>query len=234
MAAQLVIDIGNSRVKAGLVEEGALQESFLVASPEELTQWQGYQVIFIDTRGDKHWRAVLAALEAEELTRARPLPFPTLYSQELGADRAAQLIAAWAAQRFPAAVVSLGTAFVLDYLDEQGTHVGGIISPGAHLRLRALAENTGRLPRLSLTPVEAHLGRDTASALRAGALHGLGFELQGWLSLLPAHTTLWVCGGEYALLARYLPSNAIFAPDLTLKGVWLWWHYLHDGSASGG
>lgn len=234
MATQLVIDIGNSRVKAALVEEGTLQESFLIASPVELTQWQGHKIIFIDSRGEKSWREALAALGAEELTRARPLPFPSLYSQELGADRAAQLTAAWQAQRFPAVVLSLGTALVVDYLDEQGTHVGGIISPGVHLRLRALAEHTGRLPRLSLAPVEAYLGRDTASALRAGALHGLGFELRGWLALFPAHTTLWVCGGEYPLLARYLPPHAIFAPDLTLKGVWLWWQYLQGGSASGG
>lgn len=84
-----------------------------------------HSIAYVDTRLSPQWRESLHAAGATELTSDLGLPFPTRYSPHLGPDRAAQLVAAWYAQQFPAVVLSLGTAYTLDYLDAEGRHVEG-------------------------------------------------------------------------------------------------------------
>jgi type III pantothenate kinase len=128
-------------------------------------------------------------------------------------------------------LLSLGTACVIDYFNPAGIHEGGIITAGAHLRVWALSQRTGQLPLVEPEIPSKLWGTDTPDALRAGAIHGLGLEIQGWIRSLMGNKAglLWVSGGEAPLVKPYLPSNAIFAPDLTLRGAWLWWHYLQQG-----
>ncbi len=231
--ALLALDIGNSRIKAAFFTDTGEAQPVALRRPQDLTRWTHSPIAYIDTRMDGRWRAYLQELGALELVTELGVPFPTQYSARLGPDRAAQLVAAWQAKRFPAVVLSLGTAYTLDYLDGEGLHVGGVIGAGLSLRLRALAHFTGRLPRIKPAPVSPLLGTDTTEAMQVGALRGLAFELVGWLEALPSSPqVLWLCGGEAPLLLPYLPSYAIFAPDLTLRGAWLWWHFLRGESPS--
>lgn len=238
--ALVVLDIGNSRIKAALFSESGEAKSITLRSPRDLTAWGDMPIAYVDTRMSPRWRDPLAELGALELLPELGLPFSSRYSTQLGPDRAAQLIAAWHAKRFPAAVISLGTAYTLDYLDAEGMHLGGVIGAGVSLRLRSLAHFTGRLPRVKPAPRVPLLATNTTEALQAGALRGLTFELLGWLKALPTPPqVVWLCGGDAPLLRPYLPTYAIFAPDLTLLGAWLWWHFLRGewpssaGSPSG-
>lgn len=225
--ALLVLDIGNSRVKAALFSDAGEAQPVMLRSPQALRAWTDVPIAYIDTRMASSWREALQKMGAVELGAELGLPFPTRYSARLGPDRAAGLVAAWHAKRFPAVVVSVGTAYTLDYLDAEGVHVGGVIGAGLLLRLRSLAHFTGRLPRVQPTADVPLLATDTAEALQAGALRGLAFELLGWLNALPAPPqVLWLCGGDAAWLRSYLPAYAIFAPDLILRGAWLWWHFI--------
>mgnify|MGYP000106106582 CR=1 FL=1 len=221
----LVIELGNSRTKMARFPAEAPPTVVTLKSPPELEKWAGEQIVFLDTRSDPVWRAALARLGAQELRTAQGLPFRTAYSTRLGPDRAAQLVAAWQAKSFPALVISLGTACVLDYLDKDGVHRGGIIAPGLHLRLWALHHRTGRLPLVAPIENPPLLGQDTPEALQSAALYGLAWELQGWIRQLNPQT-LWLTGGEAEKIRPYLPSGSIFAPDLTLTGAWLWWQFL--------
>ncbi|MCX8112786.1 MAG: type III pantothenate kinase [Bacteroidia bacterium] len=230
----LCIDIGNSAVKAARFSpRGRLLSFWRMESPRELVGLEGEFIAYIDTRLDSEWREVLSAQGAVELTMACGVPFSSDYTPRLGPDRAAQLIAVWEAKRWPALVLSLGTACTLDYMDEKGRHRGGIITTGIDLRLRALAAHTGRLPKVQPTPNPPLLGKDTPEAMLAGAIHGLGLELKGWIELLKSpNTTIWITGGEAELIRTALPSDAIFAPELTLRGVWLWQRFLRRSGGS--
>lgn len=227
----LVIDLGNSRTKAAYFPSEGPPEVFTLDNPSDLQDRATDPVVFLDTRSDPVWRAALAQLGAEELKVDRGMPFHSEYSSRLGPDRAAQLVAAWEAKGFPALVISLGTACVLDYLDREGVHRGGIIAAGMHLRLWALHQRTGRLPLVSLTKRPPLLGQDTPQALQSAALHGLVWELHGWIHEL-APQTIWLTGGEAEKIRPYLPVSSIFAPDLTLMGAWLWWQFLQGRRSS--
>lgn len=226
----LIVEVGNSRVKAALFPSQHPPEVLLLRDPTELEAWTSSSVAFLDTRNDPIWRAALERLGAQELTVAQGLPFRSEYSSQLGPDRAAQLVAAWEAGGFPALVISLGTACVLDYLDKDGVHRGGVITSGLHARLWALHHRTGRLPLVAPTENPPLLGQDTPEALQA-ALYGLVWELQGWIRRLGPQT-LWLTGGEADKIRPYLPPGSIFAPDLTLTGAWLWWQFLQGRRSS--
>lgn len=235
-AHALCLDIGNSTVKgAFFLGDGTLWKLQTFTAPEELTQLTVCHIAYIDTRMDGSWREMLARVGAEELHPEKGLPFPTDYSQRLGPDRAAQLVAAWETRRFPAVILSVGTACTVDYLDAQGRHRGGSITAGIHLRLQVLAEKTGRLPAVSPTPTVPLLGQDTEEAIQAGVVGGFRSEIAGRLAHLRevlGDFTLWVTGGEMDLVRMALPSDAIFAPELTLRGVWLWQRFLHSSGDS--
>lgn len=104
--ALLVVDIGNSRVKAALFSKTGEAQPISLRRPRELSAWASHSIAYVDTRLSPQWRESLHAAGATELTSDLGLPFPTRYSPHLGPDRAAQLVAAWYAQQFPAVVLS--------------------------------------------------------------------------------------------------------------------------------
>ena len=99
--------------------------------------------------------------------------------ETLGADRLAAAVGA--AAILPGRdllVADIGTAATFDLVSASGEYLGGNISPGPGMRLRALNHYTARLPLVS-GHAEAipSIGRNTVDALRAGAMHGVVAEL---------------------------------------------------------
>ncbi len=184
----------------------------------------------IDTRNDPIWNTFIAELGGRFLEVSDGVPFPTYYAPTLGPDRCAALSALFYIAQRPLLYLSFGTAFTGDLLDAQGTHLGGFISLGLHLRLRSLHQHTGRLPRLSipfrLPPI---WGTSTSEAIQSGTLRALIFEIQAYLAA--ARETLgsfhlYISGGEAPLLEPFLPQPFTFVPNLTLIGVWHWQRFL--------
>jgi len=116
---------------------------------------------------------------------------------QLGVDRWLAICAAFARYRAPVCVVDAGTATTIDVVSGSGEHQGGLILPGITLMQSALLGSTGDLARLASgsdrtrlravgSPADAGavvpgpvpgsgeqgiaLGRDTAVAIRDGAL----------------------------------------------------------------
>lgn len=157
-----------------------------------------------------------------------PLPVRAEAPERIGADR---LVNAYAARRLygaPAIVVDLGTATTVDAVGADGAFLGGAIAAGPQLGLDALSERTALLPRAELGPVETAIGRDTASAMRSGAVLGqLGLvrelvarirhELEAEGGARPVRVV--ATGGHAASpWAAGLPVDEV-DPDLTLAGL---------------
>lgn len=93
--------------------------------------------------------------------------------QQLGPDRIATVLGA--RKLYPqrnVIVVDCGTATTITVADRDGVLHGGAIMPGLGLWPAMLAQRTARLPAVTLQTPAAVVARDTATAIRSGAIIG--------------------------------------------------------------
>lgn len=143
------------------------------------------------------------------------IPLRGLYPTH-GLDRALALWGAGMQAGFPALVIDAGTALTVTASDADGTAIGGSITPGISLQMRALASGTAALPQVALpkTP-PPRLARSTIEAIQSGVLYtaiaGLRETIEVWRSRCPGRRHIWLTGGDGAALMNYLRT---MAPDL--------------------
>ena len=102
--------------------------------------------------------------------------------QSLGTDRMAAV--AGALKMLPGEnvlVIDVGSCVTYDVLTADGHYLGGNIAPGLLMRFCSMHEHTARLPLVSADGERLSLGRDTETALRAGALKGIEYEIEGYV-----------------------------------------------------
>ncbi len=154
-----------------------------------------------------------------------PLPIVNLYEtpETLGYDRIAAVVGANAV--FPdknLLVIDAGTCITYEFIDNNGRYHGGNISPGMEMRFKALNHFTGKLPKIAADGETPLLGKSTETAIRAGVIKGLEFEILGYISTLRdkyAELFVFLTGGdEFSFDERI--KNIIFADRfLVLKGL---------------
>ena len=159
------------------------------------------------------------------------LRFAIPHPERLGLDRIAD--AAWAARRYalPAVTADLGTATTFNVLGEGGVFLGGVIACGVETGVGALAERTAQLPRLTLGPPAALIGRDTEACMLSGAVYGAAALIDGIAGRVEAElgkaVTLILTGGWSKLAAPLCTHPHVWEPDLLPKGLALL-YTLHD------
>lgn len=242
----LVLDIGNTRVKAGLFSgerlllaaamppgDTAAMEAFAARAPVE-------RAVYGTVAGDHPpvLDALRKRLPVERIRPEGPLPIRTAYREPgtLGIDRLAN--AAAVAARFPgraALAIGLGTCIVHDLVDAGGLHRGGSISPGLRMRAAAMHRYSAALPLVE-PAAEAPLWADsTTGSLQAGIWNGVMGELERAIAAARAeHPGLAVVltGGDALAPARALKSGIFAHPSLTLEG--LLRIYRHRAGLAGG
>jgi type III pantothenate kinase len=148
-------------------------------------------------------------------------PKPT----ELGADRLAAAVAVHAEGRFPAIIISCGTATAFTVLDARGRLCGGAIAPGLQTQLAALLGLTAQLPATGLQMPRRLPARSTQDAIRAGVL----LNFQGGVKEIVARLTkslggksaprLLLTGGHAHALRGVLGAVAEVRPLLVFEGL---------------
>lgn len=146
--------------------------------------------------------------------------------EQLGQDRAANVLAAVAEGKAPCLILDAGTCLTADLVDERGVHLGGAIAPGLRAGMEGMLASaphlSASLPSLPLEQAP-DLGRDTRENLALGltaALLGTAARLAERLRLMtnpPARVIL--TGGDATLLAANLQVEAEVWPELTLEGL---------------
>lgn len=167
----LVIDIGNSRIKSALFEEDELLEEAVFA---DLDQGIGFWATLSFQKclvSSVRFRS--AELESkfpfpvEFFSSNTPIPLVNGYDTpaSLGLDRLASAVGAWhLASRKAALAIDLGTCVTYDLVDEKGIYRGGAISPGLKMRAKAMHAFTANLPDIDLSPIpHTLLGTSTDS-----------------------------------------------------------------------
>ena len=92
---------------------------------------------------------------------------------EVGADRIAG--AAGAVARFPESnivIIDLGTATTVEAVSADREYLGGAIVPGLLISMRALEQNTARLPKVEILRPAQSCGRSTVESIQSGLFFG--------------------------------------------------------------
>lgn len=143
------------------------------------------------------------------------------YEGEIGADR----IAAWLgaeslAPELPKLIVDAGTAITLDVSDKEGRFRGGNISLGLNGRLKALNEQTEKLPLAQRKYPEKIFGNHTLEALLCGAINGVVGEIIYTMRQardIYGAKSLWLTGGDAELIRKHLPERSLEGVDIRIE-----------------
>jgi type III pantothenate kinase len=229
----LVLDIGNTSAKAAIYNGHSLVkkerlETFDRASLESFLgkiHPSGAIVSSVVTEPADVISLVRERTKnVHHLTWRSEYPFKINYStpETLGVDRLAA--AAGALLKLAGhdlLVIDAGSAVTFDVVSG-GEYLGGSISPGLAMRLRALHEFTGRLPLAELNESFSFPGKSTLDAIAGGVLMGLVFEINEYIrtfekrynALIPVIT-----GGDGEKLSSLTEPRVICYPDLVSDGL---------------
>ncbi len=238
----LAIDIGNTRISAGLFKGDRLQKTLgLETRPlRERVFYEDALRGFVDK--DRPSGGVLSSVVPshtglfagllERLTGEPPLVvshsvntglhFDVPDPGGIGADRIANAVAAHDMLKGNLVVADLGTATTLTVVDREGRFLGGAIMPGVEMMCRALSEGTGKLPLAVPAHCPGPLGKETKSSIITGSLYGTAGAIERLVdefSLLLEEPETLLTGGHAPLIKDLLRRKYSHVPDLTLTGL---------------
>jgi type III pantothenate kinase len=154
-----------------------------------------------------------------------PLPIETSVDNptQVGTDRLITAAAAFAVVESAVIIADFGTAVTIDLVDEHGVFVGGTISPGFDLSLRALKAGTARLPEVHMQkPVQVY-GANTEEAMRAGVYWAAVGLLETVCRKYAEEIGHWpqviLTGGAAALIADDCEFVDSYVPNLAVHGI---------------
>jgi type III pantothenate kinase len=219
----LTIDMGNTRVKYAVfdggtvVSDGCSEEFDEAVIDRILAAHPGItQAIVATTRGPVDDTVALVRRRIGRCLRLSPqlpLPIRNGYTtpETLGEDRLAAAVGA--ASLYPGRnllIVDFGTAITIDQVSADGVFRGGNISPGMQMRYKALHQFTGRLPLIDSNGRKLPMGRDTETAIRAGVMKGMEYEISGYIESMKH---------KYPELLVFLTGGDDFSFDTNVKSV---------------
>ena len=114
-----------------------------------------------------------------------PIPIQNKYLTPgtLGGDRLAAAIGAYGeCPGHPILIVDVGTCITYDFVSSNGEYMGGNISPGPTIRLKALHQYTDALPLVVRKGDILFHGNSTETAIRSGVMLGVKYEVEGYVS----------------------------------------------------
>ncbi len=231
----LIIDIGNTKIKISLFKKGKL---FHTESLEN-DDWQTLKHRFASF--GKFEKAIISSVQNHpnrlikflktEITEVLfldsnlPTPLENKYESKntLGYDRLAACVGAFV--KYPQTnllVIDAGTALTYDFVNEKGEYIGGTISPGLDMRFKSLHRYTNKLPQLCFEEQHERIGKNTKQAIVGGVQNGLLFEVSTYMKIFcKEYKALKVIltGGNAFFLHQNISEESQFEPNITALGL---------------
>ena len=222
----LVIDVGNTRIKAAVFENNTLLETFAFVSdhcqhqlPEILKKYPKIKQFVHANVGNSILEVIQElnlAIPVYRMSNQTKFPFRNAYTTPatLGIDR--MVLAAGAVLQFPGQnrlVIDAGTCITYEYISADDVYLGGAISPGIEMRYKALNNYTAKLPLLEKKFPELPIGNSTAESMHTGVVQGVLYEIEGTIAAYEAQAGKFIIiltGGDAEFLAKRV-KNTIFA-----------------------
>ncbi|MDT7832282.1 type III pantothenate kinase [Flavobacteriaceae bacterium S356] len=230
----LIIDVGNTRVKAAVFKGDTLQKSFSFEHSEikdriekikETFQIKHTIVSKVTSVIDTDLQEMFKNEHFMEVSNTSPVPFKNAYKtpKTLGVDRIA--LAAAAIHAFPnknSLIIDAGTCITFDFVSQEKEYLGGGISPGINMRYKSLHAYTNGLPSLNPECPRELIGRNTEASIHSGIINGVLNEIEGVISkyrMKYPDLTVVLTGGDTNFLAKQLKSSIFANQNFLLEGL---------------
>jgi len=236
----LAFDVGNSRLKAALYNNGrllaretmnlaqiwedcarVLQSSLAaVATPDRClisSVVRGVDAV-ISQAVASVWQLMPKVVTADmDLGISVAVPRP----DHVGIDRLLEAGEAFQIVGGPVVVAAFGSALTVDLVNGKGVFCGGTIAPGLRLGLRALHDETSLLPDVELQSPDSALGTDTMSCMQAGVVYGAAGAVDRLFEeyLSDDQGQLVLTGGDAELITPFIKTPHRVEPDLVLRAL---------------
>jgi type III pantothenate kinase len=247
----LAVDAGNTNLVFALVDGGRIKARWRIATDprrtadqyavwlHQLLELEGYSktdvtAVIIGTVVPRalHNLEVLSSkyFHVEPLIAGQgaaewPLQLDVDEPQNVGADRALNVIAAHAKHKGDLIVIDFGTATTFDVVSASGAYTGGIIAPGINLSLDALVNAAAKLPRIAIEAPAGNsvIGRTTESQMIIGIYWGYVAMIEGLTDRMKreigAPLKVIATGGLATLFDKHTNAFDAIEPDLTIQGL---------------
>jgi type III pantothenate kinase len=229
----LVVDFGNTCVKAALFDKNQLSEHFVFANAEALLKAglheKPLQYCMIGSVTQEHelvYETFTKYVETHLFTRISRQPLRNLYTSAitLGSDRLAAAVGAYT--YFPnqnVLTIDAGTCIKYNFVSTKNEYIGGAISPGISMRLKSMHAFTSALPAIEVDKGYRQLiGTSTRESLLSGALTAAVCEVEGMISRYKAvypDLQVVMTGGDSDYLCSQLKSRFFADQFLILHGL---------------
>jgi type III pantothenate kinase len=234
MQTTLCFDLGNTRLKCAVFEGRDFKEECVLEAAD------ANAVLPLIEKYKPAWSILSSVInhppEIETVLAERtqfhkldhnsklPVTTPVGKPETIGADRLA--IVSAAVDLFPGQhnlAIGLGTCITYNFVNRAHEFLGGSISPGMHMRFRAMHEQTALLPLIKADHNFPLVGYDTKTNLLSGVILGMAKEIDGIIeayALKYSNFNVLLTGGDMGFFVPHL-KNKIFAdPYLIYKGLY--------------
>ena len=225
----LIIDIGNTAVKASFTEGTTLGKTFRYQGERvknfilSLTAREKPLVMVISSvyeisKTDEHCyqkecgKLVILDQAHTQVLRKYSLPEWITY------DRAASLIAVRHLFKGKGiTVIDFGTTLTVDFISSEGEYEGGNISVGCRTRFKAINRYSRALPLLDTPVYTPLLGCSFDTSISSGIISGIMFEISGYISLKQDNIVVFT-GGDANFFAKRIKNSIFVICNLVLMG----------------
>ena len=234
MSVTLCFDLGNTRKKVAVFHEAEMKEAIVLPddAPETIQSLinkfnPAKSILSSVINHNPVIEELLAATtKFHKLSHLTKVAFTTPVGkpESIGADRLA--LTAAAVHYYPTynnLVIGMGSCITYNFINKYHEFVGGAISPGLEMRLKALNYYTAKLPLIKADSNVPLIGYDTNTNILSGVVLGMAKEMDGFIEAYREkyrNINVLLTGGDIVYLASHL-KNKIFAdPDLIFKGLY--------------
>ncbi len=234
MQTTLCFDFGNTRLKCAVFNDGKLHtvavltDDSLPSIEQLINQYKPTKSILSSVINHNSTIETLLSetTRFHKLNYTSKLPFATPVGkpETIGADRLA--LCAASVSLFPnnhTLSIGLGTCITYNFTNKYHEFLGGGISPGLHMRFRAMHEQTALLPLVKAQHNFPLVGYDTNTNLQSGVILGISKEIDGIIEAYKEkynNLEVLMTGGDMPFFLPHLRNKLLADPDLLFKGLY--------------
>lgn len=249
----LTIDVGNTNVVLGCVEDGVvISRSRLATNTSDLPNdyaMKMRQSFAFDSIDYHEFEGAILSSVVPQVNRAIRSAVRKLTGLEciivgagiktgvnvkiddpgtLAGDLITGTVGALSMYKPPIIIVDMGTATTIVAVDKDGAYIGGAIVPGVNLSFEALSQGTSLLPNISIEAPRKCIATNTVDSMKSGAVFGTAAMVDGMIDRMEEElgqsATVVATGGLSGGIIPYCKHEIKHEPDLLLKGLAILYH----------